>query len=65
MTNLGTPKPIRGGTLTPANTTGNGCSATLNTRYEQMGMADIISLAHYPKTVVLIEYDTQRNTKEM
>lgn len=36
--------------------TGN-VACTLNTRYEYMGDSDFYSLAHFPKTVVLCEYD--------
>lgn len=49
------PKPI-GGQIVPINVTSGGVACTMNTRYEDMGSADIISLAHFPKTVVLIEY---------
>lgn len=46
-------------TLTPVNVaSGGGVSCTINTRYDDMSMADIISLRHYPKTVILYEYET-------
>lgn len=34
-----------------------GVTCTINTRYDDMSMADIISLRHYPKTVILYEYE--------
>ena len=34
-----------------------GVICTLNTRYDLMSMSDILSLKHYPKTVILIQYD--------
>lgn len=43
-------------TLTPVNVASGGVACTLNTRYDDMSMADIISLRHYPKTVILYEY---------
>lgn len=51
-------KPIRGGGyFLPVNTTAGGCACTLNTRYDGMQLPeDILTLAHYPKTVVLREY---------
>lgn len=50
-------KPIRGGQITPVNVTLDGVAATITTRYKILNHANIITLAHYPKTVVLIEYD--------
>ena len=47
-----------GGYLMPVNVAAHGTACTLNTRYEQMALPlDILSLAHYPKTVVLMERD--------
>lgn len=46
-----------GATLTPINTCRGGVICTLNTRYDLMSMSDIITLKHYPKTVILIQYD--------
>ena len=47
-----------GGYLMPVNVAAQGTACTLNTRYEQMALPlDILSLAHYPKTVVLMERD--------
>lgn len=45
-----------GATLTPVNTCRGGVICTLNTRYDLMSMSDILSLKHYPKTVILIQY---------
>lgn len=56
LTSCATPKPIRGGQLVPINTASVGVACTLNTRYADMSSSDILSLAHFPKTVVLIEY---------
>ena len=43
--------------LIPVNVCRGGVSCTLNTRYFDMALPkDILSLAHFPKTVVLIEY---------
>lgn len=42
--------------LTPVNVASGGVACTINTRYDDMSMADIISLRHYPKTVILYEY---------
>lgn len=57
VTNIVGPKPTRGGQIRAINTTADGCAATLTTRYDAVGPTNIISLAHYPMTVVLIEYD--------
>ena len=41
-----------------ANVTKDLTSCTLNTRYKDMDeMSDILTLAHYPKTVVLLNYE--------
>lgn len=51
-------KPIGRGYLMPVNVAVHGTACTLNTRYEQMALPlDILSLAHYPKTVVLMKRD--------
>ena len=50
-------KPIRCGELIPVNTTRDGMSATLTTRYEAIGPTNILSLAHYPMTVAMIRYN--------
>lgn len=47
----------RGGQIVPVNVASGGVACTLNTRYDAMQLPeDILSLAHYPKTVLLIEY---------
>lgn len=57
ITTSALPKRIPGGALLPVNTTADGLVCTLNTRYEAMALPlDILSLAHYPKTVILIEW---------
>lgn len=43
--------------MVPVNTAGGGISCTLNTRYYDMADSDIISLAHFPRTIILIEYE--------
>ena len=51
------PKRLTGGVLLPINTAAGGLCCTLNTRYDGMQLPeDILTLAHYPKTVVLREY---------
>ena len=56
-TNIGKIKRIRGGQIRAINTTGDSCAATLTTRYDAVGPTNIITLAHYPMTVALIEYE--------
>lgn len=57
-TSSGAVKPIRGGYCLPVNVASGGVSCTLNTRYDGMQLPeDILTLAHYPKTVVLTEYE--------
>ena len=56
-TTYAAPRATRVGYLLPVNTTSGGLCCTLNTRYEAMSLPlDILSLAHYPKTVLLCEY---------
>lgn len=43
--------------LIPVNTAMNGVCATLTTRYEAMGINDILTLAHFPRTVILVKYE--------
>ena len=52
-------QPLRGQkSLWPVNVCRGGVSCTLNTRYDGLSeTTDIITLAHFPKTVVLIEYE--------
>lgn len=43
--------------LHPVNVCSGGVCCTLNTRYNDMALPkDILSLAHFPKTVILVEY---------
>ena len=57
QTTAATAKPTRGGYFLPVNTASGGVACTLNTRYDGMQLPeDILTLAHYPKTVVLREY---------
>ena len=57
QTTSATAKPLRGAHLLPVNTASGGVACTLNTRYDGMQLPeDILTLAHYPKTVVLREY---------
>ena len=44
-----------GGRQQPVNVTSDMCAATITTRYENIGPTNILSLAHYPMTVVMIE----------
>ena len=46
-----------GGQIRPINVTGDLCAATLTTRYDAVGPTNITTLAHYPMTVILIEYE--------
>ena len=34
----------------------DGCAATITAKYEHIGCNDILSLAHFPRTIILIEY---------
>jgi hypothetical protein len=44
-----------GGQRQAVNVTDGGCCATITTRYEAIGYGNILTLAHYPMTVVLHE----------
>jgi hypothetical protein len=46
-----------GGQMAAVNVCAGCVACTLNTRYEYMGDSDFYSLAHFPKTVILYEYD--------
>jgi len=57
QTTSATVKHLRGGYFLPINVASGGVCCTLNTRYDGMQLPeDILTLAHYPKTVVLREY---------
>lgn len=48
---------LLGGYSIPVNVANGGVSCTLNTRYDGLSeITDIVTLAHFPKTVVLMEY---------
>lgn len=58
LTQATKPFPLSGGGKRQAvNVTNGGCAATLTTRYENIGPTNILTLAHYPMTVVLHEYE--------
>lgn len=58
VTNVAQPKRTsRGGQIRPVNTTGDLCAATLTTRYDAVGPTNILTLSHYPMTVILNEYE--------
>lgn len=53
-------RPFRlngGGNVQMANVTDGDCAATITTRYEAIGPTNILTLAHYPMTVVLYEFE--------
>lgn len=57
LTALSTPKLLLWGQMAAVNVCVGNVSCTLNTRYDYMGDSDFYSLAHFPKTVILYEYD--------
>lgn len=58
LTQAARPFPlIGGGKRQVVNVTNGGCATTLTTRYENIGSTNILTLAHYPMTVVLYEYE--------
>ena len=55
---MAAPLVAEGRKLWPLNVCKDDVSCTLNTRYDGMQQPeDFLDLAHYPKTVVLVEYD--------
>lgn len=56
-TNYAPPLFVRGGYCLPVNVAIGGVAATVTTRYEALCTNAIMSLAHYPRTVILQEYD--------
>lgn len=51
-------RSYRGGYFLPVNVAAGGVACTINTRYNDLSeISDIITLAHYPKTVILLEYN--------
>lgn len=57
ITNVAKYKVIGGGKITPINVTKDECVAAITTRYGAVCYSNLISLAHYPMTSVLIEYE--------
>lgn len=45
----------------PQNVCRGGVACTINTRYEDAAVTDMINLAHFPKTVVLYVYENNSN----
>lgn len=46
-----------GGSKQMVNVTDGCCAATITTRYEAIGPTNILTLAHYPMTAVLYEFE--------
>lgn len=58
ITSTAKPKRVGGGRiLHPVNVCRQGTAATLTTRYGAMDTTNILTLAHYPMTAILIEYE--------
>lgn len=57
ITHTAKPRTTRVGLITPVNTTTDGCAATITTRYEAIGYGNIYTLAHFPMSVCLLEYE--------
>ena len=55
LTHVAPPYPFRGGQRQAINVTEGYCAATITTRYEAINYSNILTLAHYPMTVVLLE----------
>lgn len=47
----------KGGQMCPVNVTDGECAATITTRYERIGPTNILTLTHYPMTVVFYEFE--------
>jgi hypothetical protein len=45
-----------GGSGQMVNVTDGCCAATITTRYEAIGPINILTLAHFPRTGVIVEY---------
>lgn len=59
ITSTAASRRIMGGVETPINVARGEVACTLNTRYNDMALPlDIVSLRHFPKTVVFVEYET-------
>lgn len=48
---------MKWGSRRAVNVTIDACAATITTRYEAIGHGNILTLAHYPMTVVLYEFE--------
>lgn len=57
ITAVSAPLPTAGRTLWPINVCRGGTAATVTTRYGSMDTTNILTLAHYPMTAVLIAYE--------
>lgn len=57
ITNKAKGKSVANGDAIPINVTKDKCCATLTTRYEAMGINDILTLAHFPRTVILVKHE--------
>ena len=58
VTNVAKPKPIQGGGyLIPVNVCAGDTASTLTSRMWKDAVTNYLSLAHYPSTAVLIEYE--------
>ena len=59
ITRTAKPRPLknRGGNLQAVNVEEGECAATITTRYEAIGFSNILTLAHFPMTVVLYEFE--------
>lgn len=57
VTNVAKSRLFGGGKITPINVTRDECAAAITTRYGAICYSNLISLAHYPMTSVLIEHE--------
>lgn len=55
------PHPIWGGQEWPICVCRGNIAATVTTRYGAMDTTNILTLAHYPMTAVLVEYEKENN----
>ena len=56
VTKTATPRRTENVELFAANLTNDLCACTITAKYEAMGGGDILSLRHFPRTVVLTRY---------
>ena len=58
LTHVSPPYPSDGGyNIQMVNVTRGYCATTPNTRYEAMGVTNLLTLAHYPMTAILYEIE--------